>query len=347
MHNTPMSHNPLQLKLAYVPGLLDTVRDEIPHHVSLPTYDVKKNSIYMSVPDELDWVYTLKSVSRVYLVRQDPSYHPVHIFKHKSILGDIVEIIVAQFQKGTFKTFSISCAGAQTKEIKKIKSYIEDTFGLELKPEADLKIHIAKTNDMWEVGAQLTPRPLSTRSYRTQHLHGAMDATIAYTLNQMCDIQPTSSYLNVCSGSATLLLEAALSSPRPQTLIGFDTHKHNLSLSIQNIKKAGLLKDISIKEADLFDDPDFGMFDVITSDLPFGMVISKGENLTRLYSKFIEYAQNHLNPDGVVGVYTSEFVMLEKLITASNLTIRRECKIDVITSQKKYLPTKILILGFA
>jgi 23S rRNA G2445 N2-methylase RlmL len=210
--------------------------------------------------------------------------------------------------------------------------------------EADLKVHIVKINDVWEVGLQITPRPLSFRSYKVKNMSGAMDPTIAYSLNSLCNLEQASTYLNIFSGSATLLIEAGQCYSNLDKLIGFDIDKERLSLSIQNIKKAGLIKKVQIKEADIFSHPDFGKFDVIVSDLPFGMVISKDEDLEKLYKTFIAYTEEHLSPNGRVAVYTSEFETFEKIVLNSKFNIIQTLNIQLITSEDQYLPTKILVL---
>ena len=90
----------------------------------------------------------------------------------------------------------------------------------------------------------------------------------------------------------TLLIEAYFQSTTANIstnghFLGFDIDKKTNSQAIRNIQNAGLIRDIQIKTADLLDKPDFGdelaKFDIITSDLPFGMQIGKDEDLDKLY----------------------------------------------------------------
>lgn len=57
------------------------------------------------------------------------------------------------------------------------------------------------------MGAQITPRPLSLRDYKVEHMSGAMDPTIAYAVNSLASLEGAKSYLNVFSGSGTLLVK--------------------------------------------------------------------------------------------------------------------------------------------
>lgn len=332
----------LYIKLSYVPGLGDIVKKEVESLSHFKIVYETKDSIYINNIDNLELVRKLRTVSRAYLVSVNSKYNPLYISNHKSVLGNLIQSILDT--KDIFKTFKISCAGSSSPEIVEIKEYVVNTFKLIEKEDADIKIHIAKIDDFWEVGVQITSKPLSVRDYKINNMSGAMDPTIAYSLNNLCNLENKNTYLNIFSGSATLMIEAGLAYPNLDKIVGFDNNKEHLSLSIQNIKKAGLLEKLVVKERDIFNDADLGNFDVITSDLPFGMVISKNEDLEKLYTAFIKYCENSLNAGGVLGVYTSQFEIFEKLVNNSKFKIIKEYKLDLITSEEVYLPVKIIIL---
>ncbi len=342
-----MDDTKLKIKISHVPGLKEIVLEELNEFGAFNVVDEDRNSVYIDYIEDFEILRKLRSASRVYLITQNKKYNPLYISNHKSILGDLLSVVLEKNPKKSFKTFRIYCAGSATSEVSEIKEYILEHYSLKPSNEADMKVHIIKIGDTWEIGVQITPRPLSLREYKVKNVSGAMDPTLAYALNSLCDLNKYSSYLNVFSGSATLMIEAGLHFENLEKIMGFDINKDYLSLSIQNIKKAGLIQKAKIKEADIFNKPDFGKFDVITSDLPFGMAISKDEDLEKLYKIFIEYCDNYLNDDGKLGVYTSEFKMFEKLITKSNFKLKQEVKIDLITSEEQYLPVKIMVFNRA
>ncbi|NCS99080.1 methyltransferase [Candidatus Parcubacteria bacterium] len=335
----------LKLKLAYVPGLRGVVLSEIKNKTNFEIVGEDKDAFYIEYMDNFEEVKILKTVSRAYLVDRSANYNPFYISNHKSILSDLIKIVKSHNEANSFKSFKINCAGSDSKEILEIKEYIRHEFAVGEKDEADLKIYIAKKDEAWEVGIQITSRPLSLREYKVRNMSGAMDPTIAYSLNYLCELEKYETYLNVFSGSATLMIEAGLNYDNLEKIIGFDNNKEHLSLSVQNIKKAGLIKKANVKEFDVKDQPDLGSFDVITSDLPFGMSISKGEDLESLYKTFIEYCEKHLNEGGRLGVYTSQFKIFESLISRSNFKLEKEVKIDLITNENEYLPVKIMVFG--
>jgi len=345
-----MNKPKLEIKLAFITGLREIVLDEINQYQNLHVIREGRDSIYGDFI-YLDFIKNfiqfthLRSVLRAYIVARDPRYTPRYISNHKSILGGIVAMII-EGKKDKFKTFKIVCAGSNSLNVRSIAEYIRKTYGLIEKDEADMKIHIIKTDRTWEIGGQITPRPLSFRDYKIRHMSGAMDSTIAYAMNSLSGLGNANSYLNVFSGSATLLIEAGQCYPNLKQLVGFDNNKKTISLAIQNIKKAGLIRRILLKEKDIFDKPDLGKFDVITSDLPFGMSISKGGNLEKLYQCFIKYCQETLNHGGRLVVYTSEPEMLKEIILKSKFKIIKTVELKFLTSVNACLRPKIFICIF-
>ncbi len=337
-----MNNYKLEIKLEFIPGLKDVVLDEINQNLNLSVTEKKENFVYLNFIENISLIKELRSILRGYIVTQNISYNPHYVSKHKSIIGNIISIINKN-TKDSFKSFKIICAGSDSPEVRSIADYIQDTYKLIEDEDADLKVHIIKIKNIWEVGVQISKRPLSVREYKIRNMDGAMDPTIAHSLNYLCSLKDFNSYLNIFSGSATLLIEAAHYYPHLKKFVGFDNSKECISLAIQNIREAGLIKTIKLKEEDIFNNPQLGKFDVITSDLPFGMLVSKYEDLEELYQYFIDYCENTLNPGGVLGVYTSNHKMLKKIIKKSNFKITKELKLKLFTSTNTRLYPKILI----
>lgn len=335
-----MNNSEIKIKLSYISGLETVVVDELKKN-DFQIINRNEDSILIEFKSDLfEQVKKLRSVSKAFLVLQDGLYNPSYVAKHKSILNSLIDVVI---KNDTFKTFKISCAGADSEEVRSIVRYVEDTYKISESDEADLKNHIVKVGNLWEIGVQITPRPLSVRDYKVMNMSGAMDPTIAYAVNHFANLSSAKSYLNIFSGSATLLIEAAQSYENLERLVGFDNDKKHLSLSIKNIKKSGLIKRIEIKEADIVDNPDFGKFDVVVSDLPFGMSISKKEDLEGLYKYFIEYSERVLNPEGMLVVYTSEHELFEEILSSSNFKITHSLELKIVTNVNSYLRPKIFV----
>ncbi len=337
-----MNDSKLEIKLAFIVGLKGIVLKEISQYTNLRVIKEEVDSLCLDFVQDLTEIKHLRSVSRAYIVVQNSQYNPLYISNHKSILGNLIEIIINE-NKDAFKTFKITCAGSASSEVRSIAEYIQRKWGLTEKEEADMKIHVVKLDKIWEIGIQITPRPLSLRNYKIKNMSGAMDPTIAYAVNSLCELENANSYLNIFSGSATLLIEADQCYPNLKQLVGFDNDKKNISLAIQNIKKAGLIKEIQLKEKNIFGKPGLGRFDAITADLPFGMSISKNEDLESLYRCFVEYSQETLNRGGRLVVYTSKYEILEKIISVSRFKIIETLELKFITSVNAYLRPKIFV----
>lgn len=338
-----MNEITLEFKLAYITGLREVVLHELNQQQTLHVIREDEDVVYLAYAAELfSLIRNLRSITRAYISVRSEKFHPYYISHHKSIVGNLVEFVLKESGE-KFKSFRIHCAGSDSPEVRSIAEYIETTFKISEKEDADLKIHIIKPEDMWEVAVQITPRPLSVRPYKIKNMKGAMDPTVAYAVNSYARLESARSYLNVFSGSGTLLIEAALAYPSLEKILGFDNNKEHLSLSIQNIKEAGLIRRVQVKECDIYDATDFGTIDAITADVPFGMSISKGEDLEKLYNVFVEYCEKVLKPGGRLVVYTSEYELLEKIISNSKFNIIKTLALQTVSNVDAYLKTKILV----
>jgi 23S rRNA G2445 N2-methylase RlmL len=326
------------IKLIFIEGLKDIVLDEIKPYTLVSE---SENAVYLEFTENTKAILSLKSITAAYLSKQDKKLNPIYINKHKSILGNLIEKVIASDRK-KFKTFKLRCAGSDTKEIVEIEKYIQDTYKLKKTDNADLEIYINKIKDIWEISVRLSPRPLSVRDYKVSNIKGGLNPNIAYAINSFCDLHNIKSYLNIFSGGSTLLIEAANINPNIK-FIGLDIDKKTNSLAIQNIKKAGLIKNIQIKTGDIFENPDLGKFDAITANLPFGMQISKGEDLQKLYEQFVKYGEKSLNAKGKLIAYTTEDEILENILKKSKFEIIKKIDLKIYSSLNSYLYPKIFI----
>lgn len=329
------------IKITFIQGLRDIVLSELKKFPELKIIETNPESIYLHFIPDFKSVFLLRSIANVFIVKKDKNLHPQYLSKHKSILGNLIEITL-QTKTQVFKTFMISCAGSDSQEIKDIESYIATTYKLNKNNDADLKISIGKSNDIWELAVCLTNRPLTVRDYKISNITGAINPSIAYSMNVLCNSESAESYLNIFSGSATLLIEAGIVNPKLK-LLGFDNDGKRTAEAINNIKKAGLLKSIILKNEDIFNKPHLGTFDCITSDLPFGMQISKTQNLKSLYKTLVEYCEQTLNQRGTLVTYTTEHELLKEILKESKFSIIKEIDMKLVTSVNSYIYPKIFV----
>lgn len=333
------------LKLTFISGLKDLVLKDLGRFSKIKITKIWDSFIYLETDYEnFKNILNLKSITSAYVVKQDSRYNPKYINKHKSILGKLIEMVLREDSK-KFKSFRLRCAGSKSDEICDIKDYINDTYRLNETDKSDLEIYINKLESLWEISVRLSPRPLSVREYREKNIKGGLNPTIAYAMNFFCDLKNITSYLNIFSGSGTLLIEAANMNPHIK-LIGLDIDKKTNSLAIQNIKKAGFIKNIQIKTGDIFESPDFGKFDAITANLPFGMRVSKGQDLNKLYNFFMDYGEKNLNDNGKIVIYTTESEIFENILKKSKFKLINKIDLSISTSVNSYIYPKIFICSF-
>jgi tRNA G46 methylase TrmB len=338
----------LNIKLTYLPGLKSVVLAEVARFPKLKVVEADDEVLYLEFFPGFKMVKKLRSILNAYIIKRSPVLHTRFISNHKSILGDIVEGIIDDSGE-TFKTFKLSCAGVNSPEAKEIRDYIILTYKLAESESADMEIYIGKS-EMWEVGVRITARPLSLRDYKVANIPGGMNPTIAYAMNSFCHLEKVKSYLNICSGSATLLIEAGLINPDLK-LLGFDNNGKSIALAVENIKRAGLIKKIQLRNVDIIEEAQIAVVspaeiekhDIIAADLPFGMQIAKGEDLAKLYSAFIAYSEKALNPGGTLAVYTTEADLFESLIKDSTFKIIKTLELKVSTVVDAYIFPKIFI----
>ena len=315
--------------------------DEIKKYPEFRVVEEGEAEIYLELVSNLKIIYDLRSIINVYLVKRDNKLNPHFVSKHKSTLEELITIVLKESGE-KFNTFKLSCAGPESQEVHEIKNFIINTYKLAETEVADMEIFIGKQDDLWEIGVRLTQRPLSLRKYKIENIKGGLNPTIAYAMNTFCDFNHTESYLNIFSGSGTLLIEAGLSNSKIK-LVGFDINGKSNAMAVQNIKKAGLIKSIQLKTADVLNNPDLGKFNVITSDLPFGMQISKGEDLEKLYKHFINYCEEIINPMGTLIAYTTEHKLLNKILIQSKFSIIKTLELKISTITNAYIYPKIFV----
>lgn len=332
------------IKITFIEGLQNIVQQELEEKISPSIFAIHADCIYIHPIDNPKKLLEMKSILQVYFVIQDPILHPAYISKHKSFLNPIMnQVFDLHIKKPT--SFRLSCAGDNSDEVLQIKKYIAEQFKIsENISDPELKIVIAKIKDtsFWELSVSLNKKALSHRNYRKENFPGAINSTIAYAMNILGNIHHAKRYLNIFSGSGTLLIEAGQENSQLE-LIGFDNTSKTISISIRNITSAGLIQKIQIKQADVFENPELGLFDVITSDLPFGMVIGKKIDLEKLYDMTTHYTYEHLEPNGTAVLYSSESVLLKQTIKKNKLVIDQEIPLKIISSEGTYLYPTIFV----
>lgn len=327
----------MKIKYEFIPGLEDIVSKEITTTLGVPTSKKSKGILITEFVENPNALKNLKSVNNVYYLITDHAYNPKYLSKNIEILFQLIDKVIVN---GKFGSFNIDCAGDKTKEILSIIHQIEHRYRMPHKAEADLQINYGKHDNEWEIAIRLTNRPLSLRDWREVNIPGGLNPTIAYAMNVLTQPKSRDTYLNIFSGSGTLLIERA--NWEAQSWLGIDINGLYNSYAIKNIKKASLLKRIKIRKYDINELPDLGKFDVITANLPFGIQQSKGENIEELYRNFIITSKKSLNKGGRLVAYTIHDELLGKYANEFGIGLDGKLSLEVQTSINTKIFPKIL-----
>lgn len=326
----------IKTKYEFIPGLDFIVANEISARINLPIISKSKGTYFTAQVTNLDTLRNLKSVNNVYLQVSSPTLNPKYLRKSIEVLFQMVDLVVDE----KFKTVNINCAGHDSKEIQSLIHQIESKYKLVNDPEADLQINYGKLNNDWEISIRITNRPLSLRDWREVNIPGGLNPTIAHAMNVLSQPKPTDDYLNIFSGSGTLLIERAHWGAK--SLLGVDINGLYNSYAIKNIKKANLLKLIQLRKHDINETPDLGQFDVITANLPFGIMQGKGENLDEIYKNFIITVKKSLKESGRIVAYTIHDELLRKYADEFGIKLDGELSLEVSTSGSGKMYPKII-----
>lgn len=256
---------------------------------------------------------------------------------------------VARAARPQLATFRLAAAGADSAVFRRVAGALESMTALREDPDdgqvlVRVRPYRSGQGSGWEVLMRLTPRPLSTRSWRTCNRPGGLNATVAVAVNEMLGLDQRGAYLNLMCGSGTLLVERALAGPHG-SLVGVDADASAIECTATNLSAAGVGGEAVLITGDVNDPalvgrlraefgPRFGAgheagheaghgagpgtglgagFGSIAADVPWGDAVgSHGENLG-LHRAVARMATELLTPDGRLGVVSHELKVLKQV----------------------------------
>ena len=90
-----MSTPELKIKLDHITGLRQIALDELSEKKLAVLHENGEiDSVYIKYTEDLDSIKSLRSVLRAYVISQNEKYTPRFIANHKSILRDLISIVV-------------------------------------------------------------------------------------------------------------------------------------------------------------------------------------------------------------------------------------------------------------
>ncbi len=310
-------------EIELIAGLERFVDDELANKLGRRGYRIagypRDGRMFMKYSGPVDSLLSLRTVVAVHLVERFDVPRPKALLGHEHLTRMIAVIreIVRLHPTGTFETFRVSAAGADSSTFQRLRSEIASALGL--KDQSDeghlqLAVRRPQSGTGWEVLIRLTPMPLSARAWRVCNRVDALNATIAHAMIMLAGPQDEERFLNLGCGSGTLLLERMGAGP-VASIVGVDIDPEALVCTEKNLNAAGLRADVELVHADMQKIPMASeSFDTVVADLPFGMVKGTNVDLDKLYNGTLWEAARLTVPGGAFVVITARRNLFEKTL---------------------------------
>jgi tRNA (guanine6-N2)-methyltransferase len=310
------------------PGLETVARDELQQKLPRVTQiDIGKGALQFNTATDVQALLQLRTVNAVYQRLRFDVPRPKALLGHQHFqrIVTAIQAILQAHPKQSFRTLSIDAAGSDSSVMQRLRDEI--AVAVKLTPSSergDLVAKIRPTSDRtgWEVLLRISPRPTATRDWRVANFEGALNASVAHAMVRLTNPSAEDHFLNLCSGSGTLMVERA-SAGSASLICGCDISTETLALSQLNINAAGV--DLELFQADVTRLPmSLGSFNKIAVDLPFGQLVGSHQQNRQLYPAMLSELVRVLQPDGTAVVITHEISLFESLLEQSNNALKLE-----------------------
>ena len=174
---------------------------------------------------------------------------------------------------------------------------------------ADLNVRVFLEQDVATVGVRISKTPLHDRFYQQVHLPGALKPSVAAALVMLAQITSTTTVLDPCCGSGTILIEAAL---QGASACGGDSNPTAVAAAQANVTAAGVAVPIFHWDATSLPQASASIDRVITN-LPWGRQVSVETALPVLYRRLCTQMRRVLAPAGRLVVLTHDPALLDPL----------------------------------
>ncbi|MFN8377188.1 MAG: RNA methyltransferase [Anaerolineae bacterium] len=315
-----MTHmDSFEIELEVTEGLERLARAEVSGRLSVRTEAVREGP---------GWVRFLSPRPvRVTQMRLAESAFRVETFavpRPKALLGDqhfrrlttaIAEVTASYDQPP--ETFSVAAAGSDSSVMLRLREELARATHLtDSSDEGDLQLRMirARDTDGWDVLIRLTPRPLSARSWRVCSFPGALNATVASAMAQLTLPRPDDVFVNLMSGSGSILIERNLLAPVALT-IGIERDMERVACAQANQHAARIVHSVNWLAADVRATPlPNRIARALGVDLPFGQRVGSHEQNVHLYPAVLAEAARIAVHGARFAALTHEMQLMDRLL---------------------------------
>ena len=279
--------------------------------------DTGRASLRFGYQGPLSDLLGLRTAHAAYLALAFSGRRPTALLGHQNLraLLERIQVIRGLHPPGTVCTFRFGAAGRDTSTFRRLAAEVEAQSGLRHDPDdGELLIRIrpsGRPDDGWEALLRLSPRPLSTRTWRVANYPGALNATIAAAMIDLTQPRPDDHFINLMCGSGTLLVERLLLC-RTAEALGVDISGEALAAARANLAAAGLGRGARLMESDaILTGLDMARYTVLCADLPYGNLVGSHRENSALYPLLLEEAARMAAPDARFAVITHEIRLFD------------------------------------
>lgn len=328
---------PVEYELECIPGLEAYAIDELTSRAGVIPQSaeiLRSGFIRFRFDGDSSLLAILRSAIAVYGVHRYEIPRPKALLGHQH-LTRLINILRATMRDWTLAKTSlgIGAAGSDSSVLRRLKQELARSLDMPIDPEnkGQLYLRLVRPVDQsnWEVLVRLSPQPLSKRDWRVINVPGALNATVAFAMTQIQARDSKERVLNLCSGSATILIEHALSRTSDQ-LLAVDSSANMLGAAKLNCIASDTNGLVTLLRADAGRTPlRPGTIDRIYADLPFGGQVGSHADNLRLYPKVLEEAHRISRPEAVCILLTHEINLLRECIDQSKWRTVSETRINL------------------
>lgn len=267
--------------------------------------------------DDLDAVRSLRRVVAASTSLTVPARRPRELLETsvQQRLGELLTQIRRQRPRQRFRGMRLEAAGADTPDMRRLGSAVAELAELPVDAEGDLVVRVRKgaTPVTWQVLLRTTPRPLSTRAWRTVNYPGAVNATIAATVLDRLEVREQDSLLDMTCGSGTFLVEQ-LHQQAPARAVGVDLDPAALDAARAHQRAARRKGRIEWVDGDVRTVELEPGFTRVVTNPPWGTLHGEHETNQELLADLLERAAQLSAPQARLGVLTHEIVRMQRVM---------------------------------
>lgn len=323
-----MSESPRNYEAEVAPGLESIAVDELRAQTGRGSADITSGPGFVAFQyrDNPANLIRLKTVNAVYERQFFPVQRPKALLGHQHFqrLIQMMQAVLRLHPPGIFQTLGIDAAGSESSVMLRLKSELASAVNLKPTDErGDLLFRLRRArgranmpDEGWEALLRLTPRPLATRPWRVRNYEGALNAAVAHAMIRLTEPTAADVFVNLASGSATLLIERAAAGTATH-LIGVDHDPVAMDAACANLTAAQVTP--TLLQADITTLPlATGTVDKLCADLPFGQLTGSHDNNRTLYPALLAEAARIARPAARFVIITHELRLIESILHRSS-----------------------------